>query len=1503
MTQDPATSSPPVRHRDGTSQSERRQAALDPTYVSVDERTIKDLLAFAQRYSTELRYYGADNLSSGDWSGFVVPAARRPHQADPIQDGKDIELFLDELVAFIATPEQFVNQGNLSYARPHLVLFLTFLSLRQQARTRLNDLTRRHLEFYYREALALTAKPAIPDRVHVLVDLAAGEAEFLLPAGTLLVAGQDSQGTDLLYKTEENLLANQAQVAAFKSLFVNRQVIGIGDVRQDYKLLTNLPIYQTLDDIAKKGGDTSFIAMLSMALGDPGPGGLLPLYPPGQSSQKPLTPDLLVAMDQLLAFIQDTLHLTLPAFRTLMELKQQETGPERGLDWGKVNSILETAGKKRTPGVSLDHSSTDFESNLKAALGVNDWTVFFATLPEVNNVYDLYRKSTEQESQTFITTNMYMSVDDFTSMMSIVDDVYKNWRHIYDILRAAGKKVNPPPAKTADQPNLRAGAYDVNKFNLLVNQTLGTPKFPQVGDKTLGGLDDCYAEVQNLEKYFCMSAEDFVSIRSIEAKASLAKSWEWEQVDDILERAYEASRLPRCLVASGFEAMLKLALGDPKPGDNLPGGKDFTQLDPVKDASYIQDQLYLEISNFSYIKEIYLNSNAGNPKPTDTEWAQVYQILELAQARKPNWQEPRAQIEIWRNMYVAADATALQVPSGAPEDAATPHWRTFGDFVGDAQAPVGASGGDAQPRAAIGLAIASPILALAEGVREITVQLNFNETTFVRDAIDKALAITPFRFFLSTRDKMVEVTPAGPIQPVESAATKQQAAVHALQVKLQLPQQLPPVEPLTATPGSVTPITTWPILQIILADVPQNNDQIQRAFQSLLLENVTLTVSVTGITQLTLQNDGSVLAAKTPFEPFGISPNVGSSFFIAHQELCSKKLDSVSLDIDWMGVPDNLNQYYQGYEKAYPGVALQKPLADNTIFQAALSLYDNRRFLPINGNIQLFNADPPDKKTGAGKTSHVARLQSDIITPQDSTYQAELELVTSDEVLSWSRYWKLELLAPDFQHSVYPRAAALNAQVKPEPVIINPPYTPKIKSLSMGYSASVTIDPAQSQAASGNTLYHLEPFGYREIKIVTDQAGKPGFSPPEFLPQYDQEGELYIGMTDLTPPRNLALLIQVAEGSADPDVALEPVHWDFLTDNAWQTLEDGHVLSDTTNGWRNSGIITLDVPSVLPSTRLPAGFYWIRASIARNSRSVCDTVAILAQAVSATWVDQGNAPDHLDQPLPPRSITGLADPLPEVKAIQQPYSSIDGKGPEEAGRFSIRVSERLRHKNRALTSWDYERLVLEAFPAIHKVKCLPVGTADDPRLADSIRLIVIPDIRGKVPFDPFEPKVPADTLEQINQFLLRRCSPQASLTVTNPAYVPIWIRLSVRFRPGYNVGYSTQALIQELNQYLAPWAYDRSADVVFGGQIKANLIVNFVEERPYVDYVAGIKLFNDNYPTDSSEVPNEYTIDPDSILVSARQPHQIDLITQEGYEPAVFSGIGYMIIGRDFIVS
>jgi YD repeat-containing protein len=76
-------------------------------------------------------------------------------------------------------------------------------------------------------------------------------------------------------------------------------------------------------------------------------------------------------------------------------------------------------------------------------------------------------------------------------------------------------------------------------------------------------------------------------------------------------------------------------------------------------------------------------------------------------------------------------------------------------------------------------------------------------------------------------------------------------------------------------------------------------------------------------------------------------------------------------------------------------------------------------------------------------------------------------------------------------------------------------------------------------------------------------------------------------------------------------------------------------------------------------------------------------------------------------------------------SVVLPYDSFGGRVAEDDSTFYTRVSERLRHKDRAITLFDYERLVLEEFPEIYKVRCLN-HTVVDPDLFDPY--ILIPEI-------------------------------------------------------------------------------------------------------------------------------------------------------------------------------
>jgi hypothetical protein len=376
----------------------------------------------------------------------------------------------------------------------------------------------------------------------------------------------------------------------------------------------------------------------------------------------------------------------------------------------------------------------------------------------------------------------------------------------------------------------------------------------------------------------------------------------------------------------------------------------------------------------------------------------------------------------------------------------------------------------------------------------------------------------------------------------------------------------------------------------------------------------------------------------------------------------------------------------------------------------------------------------------------------------------------------------------------------------------------------------------------------------------------------------------------------------MAEGSsAQPDAEAATVEWSYLSGNQWQPLAEGNLLEDGTRGLINSGIITFSLPAAEPNTLLPSDLYWLRAAVAERAHSVLETVAIHTQAISATLVNAevGSPQSTGGLPLAPESISDFLPRIRGVAGVRQPYTSFGGKRAEEESHFATRVSERLRHKERSLTLWDYEHLILEAFPEIYKVKCLPAPAS----APGEVEVILIPDVKNKVPFIPFEPKAPANLIADIRAYLAEITPPFATIKVRNATFAAVKVRVAVRFMPGYEEGFHKQRLNEELNRFLSPWAYEEGAEIVIGGRIYANVIIAFIEERPYVDYVTHIRLFVDNVPQE--KVGDEYFVEasgPDVVLASARE-HVIDMIPESGYDPQLFSGINYMRVELDFKIA
>ena len=210
---------------------------------------------------------------------------------------------------------------------------------------------------------------------------------------------------------------------------------------------------------------------------------------------------------------------------------------------------------------------------------------------------------------------------------------------------------------------------------------------------------------------------------------------------------------------------------------------------------------------------------------------------------------------------------------------------------------------------------------------------------------------------------------------------------------------------------------------------------------------------------------------------------------------------------------------------------------------------------------------------------------------------------------------------------------------------------------------------------------------------------------PLLLPEQPDPGELRLELEGARPGQPLTLALRLAEGSARgprPDPA---VLWEVRRGWRWQPLP---VRQDGSDGLLHSGIVRLSLPEDAATDAATPGRLWIRARLRGAVPAYATLWALLTQAVEAEAVVPWG-----EEPLPPHSVTGLEEPLPEIAAVHQPFSSRPGRAPETAAELAIRASEQLRHKGRALSGWDYERLLWERFGnELHAVTCLPeIGRA------------------------------------------------------------------------------------------------------------------------------------------------------------------------------------------------
>jgi hypothetical protein len=754
------------------------------------------------------------------------------------------------------------------------------------------------------------------------------------------------------------------------------------------------------------------------------------------------------------------------------------------------------------------------------------------------------------------------------------------------------------------------------------------------------------------------------------------------------------------------------------------------------------------------------------------------------------------------------------------------------------------------PKAKLGFSVASSLFDLKEGERKVTLTIDFTKNSTQKlQNISKTDIENNIKVLCSGEKEWL----SGIVLQCNKNEEEQ------LELSFTLSKDFPAVIPYNKEVLLETFQTNFPVVRFMIEG--EKYYDIYEALSEKLIKNIEIAVDVKGIKSVQIENDNDTLNSEKPYYPFTAQPIKGSNFYIKCPEMFSKKWQNADITINWKNTPDSIKDLYNGYiiqpNQNISVIDFEKLenssiVSSDAYFKADTALLEKEVWYTKAHNIDVFK-----KVGGAYKT-------------QFSINNLSNESGTSESI-------RLTLNQSSLQ-DVYPKLYTLALSSNPAigKLIPNEPYIPFAEDIELNYSATETAYSYLSRDAGGEAskskgvqLYHEDAFGQYEKEIDTKSI----------VPVHQNGGELYIGL-EAVPQTTISLLIQMLEGSENPLVDTfqekEFIEWHILSNNTWNDLSN-EMLQNETRKFLESGIVKFKIPRDIDTnhTRFTDGLVWIRAKSRRDYDAVCKIQGIYTQAVLATFQNQDNDLSHLNNGLEANTIKKLITRVPQVKSVGQPYNSFDGKYKEADVEFYRRVSERLRHKHRAITQWDYESLVLQEFPEVFKVKCLN-HTSETSYLAPGhVTLMVVPNIKNKNAFDIYQPRVSRASLNKIQNYVNELNTMHVNAQVINPNYKEAKVETKVKFFERYDETFYTQQLDEDIKKYISPWAFTDSKDIDFNVELNVNQLVSYLEQLYYVDYIDDIKILVNNVLQRQSLIE----VDPKSILVSAKQ-HNVTITDQ-----------------------
>ncbi|WP_420590824.1 hypothetical protein [Bacterioplanoides sp.] len=786
--------------------------------------------------------------------------------------------------------------------------------------------------------------------------------------------------------------------------------------------------------------------------------------------------------------------------------------------------------------------------------------------------------------------------------------------------------------------------------------------------------------------------------------------------------------------------------------------------------------------------------------------------------------------------------------------------------------------------------IASPLFCLYSGQREIVVSFELSD-----DIVNAKTQLTDLSTQISGEKKQdndffVELSTSTGWQAVSDVEWNLEAD-NKLILTINLMPEFPAICRGKQGPESVN--SDWPVLRVISSDSVDLR-------KSISIAKISIDVTVNNALAK-VSNDHGPIKSDHLAMPFGPVPEVGDTFNIHLPEMYIKPLTSLTVSFRWNNIPESFSEYYFDYNRILKSDS-KDTLFSNQCFTVSAQCLKNDSWNPLplihkekgsaaTEEVSLFQQQDVNNLAGSNlqvNEDSVNEKYSEFLIADEGAVYCKPHIVNEDQLNnSCKKYlFRMRLDSPNqgFGHSMYASVVAewsfamahkqggaessdnnTPAPHRPPPQ----PWTPQTNSIQVSYSSQCTIDFNDvSEGGTNNVplqLFHQNTFAEYVVFDNRRPVDKLNYLPsdqtsastlPELFPRVSDRAVCYVRLEKLNPGSPFSLFFQMSAWETEKSYGADSLDFYYMTKAGWKRfLPD----NDETHGLINTGIMSFILPSdaVSQSELFASAGYQIAIvdpsmSSVRGNPVLIDTNVVRLRRSFPSGLQEGEAPQ-----LSVQKINQTNEKCPEIKSVKQPFPSFAGRASEDQLGFRQQMSQRIRHRGRAVSRHDFEVICMNLLPQLYMAHCFKPSDG-----ASDIAVAVVGSHDDGIVGMP--PRVGSDSLSYAEEQLKQQAASCSKIRVLNMQQQPVRIEADVRFLKMYGSRQDCEQLAQVINAYLSPWCQQNEPVMDLKNGLRRADILGLIGKHPGVSEVISLSI-----KIDHKERPEEvlYPDREDAVLV------------------------------------